>query len=81
MADLVAELGGEAGFMYAAAAEPGPGTGGFSPPQSQSQGRGEFGKLHDAEEGARARGGFAQEAAQSGGTAGTSEPIGLAEAA
>ncbi|CAK0838929.1 unnamed protein product, partial [Prorocentrum cordatum] len=105
MADLAAELGGEADSRYAAAAEPGPGTGGFSPPKSQSQGRGEFEKPHDAEvnaagiaeldalyaaaggtalvhgSGARARGGFAQEAALGGGTAGTSEPIGLSEAA
>ncbi|CAK0815126.1 unnamed protein product, partial [Prorocentrum cordatum] len=105
MADLAAELGGEADSRYAAAAEPGSGTGGFSPPKSQSQGRGEFEKPHDAEvnaagiaeldalyaaaggtalvhgSGARARGGVAQEATLSGGTAGTSEPIGLSEGA
>ncbi|CAK0808659.1 unnamed protein product, partial [Prorocentrum cordatum] len=46
---MAAELDGEADFLHAAAAEPAPGTGGFSPPKSQSQGRGEFGKLHDAE--------------------------------
>ncbi|CAK0880968.1 unnamed protein product [Prorocentrum cordatum] len=48
-AELLAEFDGEVDFLHAAAAEPAPGTGGFSPPMSQSQGSGEFGKLHDAE--------------------------------
>ncbi|CAK0865423.1 unnamed protein product, partial [Prorocentrum cordatum] len=46
---IAAELDGEADPLFAAAAEPAPGTGGFSPPKSQSQGRGQFGKKHDVE--------------------------------
>ncbi|CAK0816136.1 unnamed protein product [Prorocentrum cordatum] len=46
---MAAEIDGEADYLYTAAAEPAPGTGGFSPPKSQSQGRGEFGMMHDAE--------------------------------
>ncbi|CAK0829251.1 unnamed protein product, partial [Prorocentrum cordatum] len=46
---IAEELDGEADPLFAAAAEPAPGTGGFSPPKSQSQGRGQLGKKHDVE--------------------------------